>query len=259
MSAVALIASLSACADNDGPDQNAGATASADDSMAMSGPFGESEMRMDEAIMTAVGVNAADSWVRKIIEHHKGAVEMSRIVLAQNPSADVGMMAQQTIDKQTREIAELEKLIASGTPNPASGELYRPATMQMHEAMMGAKGADISETYLRKMLAHHQGAVAMSDVALANGASGAVRARIEKTKADQQKEVAMVEAMLRGEPMTASAPAARDPVASAPAARPAAPKPAPAKPAPARPTAEPAAQPEATPTCLPEHREAGHC
>ena len=51
------------------------------------------------------------------------------------------------------------------------------------------------------MLAHHKGAVAMSDVALANGATGAVRAQIEKTKATQQMEVTMVEAMLRGEPM----------------------------------------------------------
>ena len=56
--------------------------------------------------------------------------------------------------------------------------------------MMAASGANISETYLRKMQAHHQGAVAMSDVALANGATGAVRAQIEKTKASQQREIA---------------------------------------------------------------------
>jgi hypothetical protein len=124
---------------------------------------------------------------------------------------------------------------------------------------MAATGADISETYLRKMLAHHQGAVAMSDVALANGATGAVRAEIEKTKATQQKEVAMVEAMLRGEPMPSTAPAASEPAASAAPAKPAAPKPAPAKPAP-KPAEPKAAEPKApAPTCLPEHRAAGHC
>lgn len=259
LGAFALATSLSACGGADEPAVNV----AANDMNAMvadpNDPFARSEMAMDQAINAAVGVNAADSWVRKMIEHHKGAVDMSRIVLAQNPSADVAKMAQQTVDKQTKEIADLEKLVASGNPNPASGELYRPATMQMHQSMMAAKGADISETYLRKMLAHHQGAVAMSDVALANGATGAVRAQIEKTKADQQKEIGMVEAMLRGEPMPSAAPAAASQPAAnaaapaAPAAAKPTPRPAtPAKPAPAEPAAPPA-------DCAPEHRAAGHC
>lgn len=121
----------------------------------------------------------------------------------------------------------------------------------MHSAMMAATGVNLSETYLRKMLAHHRGAVAMSDVALANGATGAIRAQVEKIRADQQMEVEMVEAMLRGEPtadMTA-APAER-PMASqtaktgaSPAASrssaPAKPAPSPAKTKPATPASDP--------------------
>ena len=258
LSAIALAATLAGCGGAAEPANNS----AAHDMNAMmadpANPFAQSEMAMDQAIGAAVGVNAADSWVRKMIEHHKGAVEMSRVALTQNPSADAAGMAQQTIDKQTKEIAALEKLIATGNPDAASGELYRAATMQMHEAMMAAKGADISETYLRKMLAHHQGAVALSDVALANGASGAIRTQIEKTKADQQKEIAMVEAMLRGEPMAAPASAEGKPAAPAPTAKPAASKPAPAKPAPAKPAPAPEPKP-AAPACAPEHRAAGHC
>ena len=143
-----------------------------------------------------------------------------------------------TIDKQGEEITDLEKLIATGTPDPASAELYGPATTVMHNAMMAAKGANVSETYLRKMLEHHKGAVEMSNVALANGATGAVRAAVSKTKAEQQMEVDMVEAMLRGEPMTMAPAAAPEAKPAAPAAK-SAPtatepsNPAPAKPAPA--------------------------
>ena len=260
MSAVALVSTLAAC----GGREETANEAVVNDMNAMmadpNNPFAQSEMAMDQAMTAAVGVNAADSWTRKMIEHHRGAVEMSRIVLPQNPTADVAKMAQDTIDKQGKEITDLEKLIASGTPDPASGELYRSAAMEMHNAMMAANGASISEAYLRKMLAHHQGAVAMSDIALANGATGAIRAQIEKTKATQQKEVAMVEAMLRGEPMPPTAPAASGPMAPAPAAKPAAAKTVPAKPTPAKPNLEPAAEPKApAPTCLPEHRAAGHC
>lgn len=258
LSAMALIASLAACGGADEPAENVAAndmnTVMADPN----NPFAQSEMAMDQAINGAVGVSAADSWVRKMIEHHKGAVDMSRIVLTQTLSADVARMAQQVIDKQSKEIADLEKLVASGNPDAASGRLYHAANMRMHEAMMAAKGADISETYLRKMLAHHQGAVAMSDVALANGATGAVRAQIEKTKADQQKEVAMVEAMLRGEPMPLAASAAPPPATNTAApAKPAAAKPTPKSATPAKPKpAEPAAPPA---DCTPEHRAAGHC
>lgn len=255
----ALALALAACGSQDEPTNNVMAENDMNAMMADAGPFADSEMQMNDAMMSAVGVNAQDSWVRKMIEHHRGAVAMSRIVLAQNPTPEVAKMAQMTIDMQGKEITDLEKLIATGNPNPASAELYRPAAMQMHSAMMAATGADISETYLRKMLAHHQGAVAMSDVALANGATGAVRAQIEKTKATQQKEVAAVEAMLRGEPMPSAAPAASEPAASTTPAKPAAPKPAPAKPA-AKPAEPKAAEPKApAPECLPEHRAAGHC
>jgi uncharacterized protein (DUF305 family) len=269
MSAVALVSTLTACGERDEP---ANAVV-ANDMNAMAAdpnnPFAQSEMAMDKAMTAAVGVNAADSWVRKMIEHHRGAVEMSRIVLTQNPTPDVAAMAQMTIDNQSKEITDLEKLIATGNPDPASAEFYRPATMQMHSAMMAASGANISETYLRKMQAHHQGAVAMSDVALANGATGAVRAQIEKTKASQQREIAHVEAMLRGDPMAAApaasaaqptvTPTARPTEPRTAAPKPKAPKPARAKPAPKPPEPKAAAPNTADTSCLPEHRAAGHC
>lgn len=228
-------------------------------------PFAQSEATMSQAMQDAVGVNVADSWVRKMIAHHQGAVDMSRVVLNMNPSAEVAGMAQQTIDMQSKEIADLQKLVATGAPDPASAALYRPAEQAMHAEMMAARGTDISETYLRKMLAHHKGAITMSDVALANGASGAVRAQIEKTRASQQKEVEMVEAMLSGSPrqteQSSPAPAAaqsqRRPPASAERDRA-----APARTPPPAVTPPPAApKPPAAPTpeCAPEHRAAGHC
>ena len=266
LSVVALVTSLAACGGTTEPSENVVANDMNMMTADPSNPFAQSEMAMDKAMMAAVGVSAADRWVRKMIEHHRGAVDMSRIVLAQSPTADVAAMAQMTIDNQGKEITDLEKLIATGNPDPASAELYRPAATQMHSAMMAASGANVSETYLRKMQAHHQGAVAMSDVALANGATGAVRAQIEKTKASQQGEIAHVEAMLRGDPMAAAsaAPAAQPtatPTSRSAEPRATAPKPAPAKPAPKPKPPEPkAAEPKAPDTsCLPEHRAAGHC
>lgn len=238
-----LSLALASCGSGgDEPGQKTSATAGAEDSMVMRGPFAEAEMRMNEAMTAAVGTNVGDSWVRKMIEHHRGALEMSNLVLAQNPSAGVARMARETVAKQTADIAELERLVADGNPDPASAEHFRAAALQMHEAMMAATGADVSEAYLRKMLEHHKGAVAMSDVALAQGVTGTVRARAERVRADQQKEIAMTEALLRGEPMRAAK--------AAPAT---AALPSPKATSTARPTApRPTAAPKATPTVAPK-------
>ena len=268
-SAMALL--IGACGANDDAAQNEAAGNDMSTMADASNPFAQSEMQMNERMMAAVGTDVGDSWVRKMIEHHQGAIDMSEIVLQLNPRADVAEMARMTMDKQSKEITDLRKLVKQGSPSPQSGELYRTPMTQMHDAMMAAKGADVSETFMRKMLEHHKGGVTMSDVALQNGVSGTLRQQVQKTRDDQQKEAQMVEAMLRGETMqhamqqtgvksaeeTKAEPA---PAEKATTATKAEPKSIPRAQPKAPPAAEPKTQPKApASTCLPEHRAAGHC
>lgn len=264
---------LASCGSND---EAAQAPDTAATSQAMtadpSNPFGEAEMDMNEKMMAAVGTDIGDNWAKKMIEHHQGAIEMSRIMLEQNANADVQKMARETIEKQQKDIKDIRKLTKDGTPDQKSAELYRPAMMAMHEKMMAAKGADASETFMRKMLEHHRGAVAMSDVALQNGVSGALREQVQKTRDENQKDAEMVEAMLGGkshaEAMAASGAksAAEMKAEPAPADKPKAAASRPTEAA-AKPTPKPTKAaggsstptPAATATCLPEHRAAGHC
>ena len=156
----------------------------------------------------------------------------------------------------------------AGDANP-----FGPVEQQMHQAMMSANGADLSQTWARKMIAHHQGAVDMSEVLIRQGGNPEVLAVARRVVEDQRREIAHLEAMLRGEGMPAAgAPAATTPATparettratEAPASRQttAAPKAAPApRPAPrnqATPRPEPAPAP--TTTCTPEHEAMGHC
>lgn len=71
-------------------------------------PFMPAEMSMHEKMMSAKGANAAETWTRKMIEHHRGAIDMSRIVLAQSRDARTRTKAQQTITSQTKEVADLQ-------------------------------------------------------------------------------------------------------------------------------------------------------
>jgi uncharacterized protein (DUF305 family) len=202
--ATALGLVLAACGSNEEAAQNAPETAVTENDMAgmaadPNNPFADTEMQMNQKMMAAVGSDAGDSWARKMIEHHQGAIDMSRIILDQNPPVDVARMARETIEKQQKDIEDIRKVAKNGAPNPQSAELYRPAMMEMQQKMQAATGANPSETYMRKMLEHHKGAVAMSDVALKNGVSGALREQVQKTRDDNRKDAEMTEAMLGGQ------------------------------------------------------------
>lgn len=70
-------------------------------------PFPPAEMDMHEKMMSATGADATETWVRKMIEHHRGGIAMSRIVLRDTKDAKVRSMAEKTIADQTREVGQL--------------------------------------------------------------------------------------------------------------------------------------------------------
>src|SRR3546814_3934661 len=65
-------------------------------------------MKMHRAMIGAVGSDATETWVRKMIEHHRGAIEMSQIVLRDARDAQVREMATKSSAEQRREIDELQ-------------------------------------------------------------------------------------------------------------------------------------------------------
>jgi uncharacterized protein (DUF305 family) len=70
-------------------------------------PYPPAEMEMHRKMMAAMGGDATETWVRKMIEHHRGAIAMSRIVLRETRDPKVRMMATKSTAEQTREIGEL--------------------------------------------------------------------------------------------------------------------------------------------------------
>lgn len=71
-------------------------------------PYAQSEMDMHQKMMAAKQGDAAEMWTRKMIEHHRGAVAMSRVAVRDAKDAETRQMAQMTITKQEKDIAELQ-------------------------------------------------------------------------------------------------------------------------------------------------------
>lgn len=213
--ALATAASLSACGESSEPTEDAEATAITGAEVDPNNPFSQAEAEMNQRMMQAVGANVSDTWLKQIIEHHRGAIEMSEIMLAQNPSEHARHIAEDTIRKQTAEIEKLRALVSGAPADPTSLEPYRPVHERMRADMRAAVGGSPSETFMRKMLAHHQGGVALSDVVLDQGQNARVRQQAQQTRASQQEDAKMVEDMLAGRPMSSSSTPASQPAASA--------------------------------------------
>jgi hypothetical protein len=221
--------------------------------------------------------------VKKMIEHHRGAVAMSSVLVGLGGEEPALGLARKIVADQGKEIEELERMVqAGGIGSFITGDAD-PYNKTMHDRMMAATGSTPSDMWVRKMIEHHRGAVDMSNILLAQGGDAKVLAKARATVSRQQTEIEQLEQMLTGDDeLAGSPPAAGAPgSATAPTPKPtprttapkaeavtskaapeaaskAAPKAAPK----ADPKSTPKAEPEAaaaTPTCSAEHRAMGHC
>lgn len=70
-------------------------------------PYAEAGMAMHHKMMV-VGAEASETWVRQMIEHHRGAIAMSKIAVAQANDKEARTMAQKDITMQDKDIASLQ-------------------------------------------------------------------------------------------------------------------------------------------------------
>ena len=89
-------------------------------------PYSASEQRMHQAMMQAHGADPQETYALKMIEHHRGAIAMSEVLMRENPDAALRQMAEKTITMQRQEITELEQWVAqhrSSATAPAAGSV----------------------------------------------------------------------------------------------------------------------------------------
>ena len=184
--------------------------------------YAPAEMQMMERMQAAQGDEPSETWTRKMIEHHRGAIAMSDILLAQGGDPQVLEKARMTSEMQRKEIAELEALLPAGSSQASAGREnpYAQAVSQMHERMMAATGANPSETWMRKMIEHHRGGAEMSNVLLGVGGDPRVLEKARMTAQKQTQEANELEQMLQGGGVPAPATSNDAPAPTTPAREP---------------------------------------
>lgn len=71
---------------------------------------------------------------------------------------------------------------------------FAASEAEMHRLMAEASGATVDESYIAKMIAHHQGAVAMAEVALRDSRDPEIRRMAQAVVDAQTREIAEMQA-----------------------------------------------------------------
>jgi uncharacterized protein (DUF305 family) len=84
-----------------------------------------------------------------------------------------------------------------GAELSAGSKALVAANAAMHQAMAVEMTGDVDVDFMRTMIPHHQGAVEMAKIVIANGKDPEVRKLAEEVVKAQEAEIAMMEAWLQ--------------------------------------------------------------
>jgi uncharacterized protein (DUF305 family) len=148
--------------------------------------------------------NAADvTFAQKMIPHHQQALDMAAMVPSRTTNRDVIVTAKHIALDQQAQIDTLQGLLQQwgepagpdhmGHDGMAMDGMVDAATM---DRLPTLTGTEFDELWLRSMIAHHQGAVAMAQPEIARGENPAA-VKLARVIVDwQQLEIGRMHAML---------------------------------------------------------------
>ena len=164
----------------------------------------KSESETETAGSSAEFNNEDVHFLQMMIPHHEQAIEMSDIALDPTIGASdaVKGLATQIKGAQDPEITQMSKWLTD------LGKTEMDSSMDMTGKMDGMltadqlmnlgtlRGAEFDNAWIKAMIGHHEGAIKMATVVIADGSNSQVRVLAEAIIIGQQKEIGTLKALL---------------------------------------------------------------
>ncbi len=158
-----------------------------------------------KALEKVTGKEFDIAWLSQMIEHHTGALEMSRDVVKRGKKDFVLKAAKSILAAQTTEIKQMTGWLKSWyntVPDKAQMKLMRQDMKPMLEmskpAMAGMDMGDVDKLFLEGMIGHHQSAVDMGRLALQKAARLELKKFAQQVITAQTKEIMQYKVWLKG-------------------------------------------------------------
>ncbi len=147
--------------------------------------------------------NDADvRFVRDMITHHAQGVELSRLVPGRGADPAVADIAALIDRQQGVEIGQLRGQLTTwgvAPPDPATGmSMAGMASPQTLARLRGTRGEAFDRLWLRAMVDHHEGAVAMARAELDAGVQRGARNTAQNVVSVQQAQITVMNRLLDG-------------------------------------------------------------
>jgi uncharacterized protein (DUF305 family) len=154
------------------------------------------------------GFNTADvTFATDMIPHHQQAVQMSALVPDRSTNPAVVKLAADISTAQGPEIETMKALLVQWNADDPAHQghddmagmtmdgMVDPATMTKLESL---KGPEFDTLWLQSMIGHHEGAIKMANVELADGANVDAKTLAQQIISAQQREITQMKQMLGG-------------------------------------------------------------
>jgi uncharacterized protein (DUF305 family) len=159
-----------------------------------------------KALAKLSGKNYDIAWLSQMIEHHRGAVEMSQMCVKNCLDKDIKAAAQKIINAQDKEILTMKTWLKTwykATPDPKQMALMKADMKPMMDTSMSGMQPMAGHTmatdrsFLEGMIPHHQHAVAMGKDASKRALRPELRKFGQTVVNDQSKEIKQYEGWLK--------------------------------------------------------------
>ena len=165
----------------------------------------ENETDKAETVGSSAEFNNEDvHFLQMMIPHHEQAIEMSDIALDPTIGASdvVKGLATQIKGAQDPEITQMNKWLTDlgktemDSSMDMSGKMDGMLTADQLMNLGTLRGAEFDSAWIKAMIGHHEGAIKMATVVIADGTNSQVRVLAEAIIIGQQKEIGTLKALL---------------------------------------------------------------
>lgn len=166
--------------------------------------YKKSMEKMHHAMMIEYSGDADVDFVRGMIPHHQGAIDMAKIQLKYGKDEALRDLAQRIILAQEEEIAFMQSWLrgrdsaykSANAKTATSTVEFEKIMADMHKNMTIKYSGNSDVDFARGMIPHHQGAIDMAWVLKREGSAPELRAMLDDIIRSQSQEIDMMKEWL---------------------------------------------------------------